>query len=570
MAHCGNSQHASRGAEWGGTLAMEELWHKNAIVYTADVESFADGNGDGIGDFRGLTGKLDYLSGLNVNCIWLQPFFPSPRRDYGYDITDYYNIDARYGTLGEFVEFSQAAGERGIRVILDLVVNHTSVDHPWFQEARRVKQSKYRDWYVWSKQKPANAEQGMVFPGVQKTTWTYDKVAGEYYYHRFYDHQPDLNTGNPAVREEIARIIKTWVQLGVSGFRVDALPFVISSKGPGVTAFGDRPEYIIEMRQVLSWQRGDAVFMAEANVPPEQVPMYFGEGDRIHVIFNFYVNQHLWLALAREQAQPIREAYSALPQIPKYCQWANFLRTHDEQDLGRLSESERQEVFRAFGPKAKMQLYGRGIRRRLAPMLGNNRARLELAHSLMLTLPGTPVLRYGDEIGMGEDLSLHERDAIRTPVQWNGAKNAGFSSAPAERLRLPVLHGGEFGYERVNVAAQQRDPNSLLNWLERMTRLRTRSPEFGSGRSEWLEATEGAVLAHSCGGENSCVFILHNLSGREVKTAVNFGRQIRGLFDVLQNCPYKTSKGERQQFRLKPYGYLWLREGDASENLGPC
>ena len=549
---------------------MEDLWHKNAIVYTIDIESFADADGDGIGDFRGLTGKLDYLSGLNVNCIWLQPFFPSPRRDYGYDISDYYNIDRRYGTLGEFVEFSQAARERGIRVIVDLVVNHTSVDHPWFQEARRDKKSRYRDWYVWSKQKPANANHGMVFPGSQKTTWTYDRKAGEYYYHRFYAHQPDLNTANPAVREEIARIMKTWVQLGVSGFRVDALPFVISSKGPGVMAFGDRPEYIVEMRQVLSWQRGDAVFMAEANLPPDQVAMYFGEGDRVHVIFNFYVNQHLWLALAREQAQPIREAYGVLPQIPKYCQWANFLRTHDEQDLARLSDSEREEVFQAFGPKPDMQLYGRGIRRRLAPMLGNNRERLEMAHSLLLTLPGTPVLRYGDEIGMGDNLSLNDRDAIRTSMQWNDTKNAGFSPVSPGRLVLPVVHRGEFGYERVNVAKQQREPNSFLNWLERMTRLRLRSPEFGSGRCKWLDASDPAVLAHSCSGENSCIYALHNLSKREVKTAVNFGREVRGLFDVLQNCAVKTARGERQQFRLKPYGYLWLREGDGAEDIGPC
>ena len=350
------------------------------------------------------------------------------------------------------MEFSQAARDRGIRIIADLVVNHTSIDHPWFQAARRDPKSKYRNWYVWSKEKPPNAEQGMVFPGVQKTTWTFDETAGEYYYHRFYDHQPDLNTGNPEVRAEIEKIIKTWLQLGVSGFRVDALPFVITTKGPGSTAFGDCPEYLVEMRQVLSWGRGDAVFMAEANLPPDQVPMYFGEGDRVHVIFNFYVNQHLWLALAREQAQPIRDAYAALPQIPKYCQWANFLRTHDELDLGRLSDDERREVFDKFGPEPRMQLYNRGIRRRTAPMLGNDRRRLELAHSLILTLPGTPVLRNGDEIGMGENLDLQERDAIRTPMQWANAKNGGFS--PAERIVLPVISGGEFGYEKVNVAAR--------------------------------------------------------------------------------------------------------------------
>ncbi len=546
---------------------MENLWHKNAIVYTIDLESFADGNGDGVGDFPGLAGKLDYLAGLNVNCIWLQPFFPSPRRDHGYDITDFYNIDSRYGTIGDFVEFTQAARDRGIRVIADLVVNHTSIDHPWFRDARQNSHSKYRDWYVWSRQKPATAEQGMAFPGVQKTTWTFDEVAGEYYYHRFYDHQPDLNTGNPAVRAEIAKIIKSWVQLGVCGFRVNALPFVISTKGPGSTEYGDCPEYLIELRQVLSWQRGDAVFMAEANVPPDQVPMYFGEGDRVHVIFNFFVNQHLWLALARERAQPIRDAYAALPPIPKYSQWANFLRTHDELDLGRLSESERGEVFRAFGPAREMQLYGRGIRRRIAPMLNNNRQRLELAHSLVLTLPGTPVLRYGDEIGMGEDLSLKERDSIRTPMQWAATRNGGFSAAQTERLVLPVIRGGEFGYEKVNVAAQQRDPNSFLNWLERMTRLRMRRPEFGTGSCEWLETSDPAVLANSCTGEKSCVLAIHNLSGRPVDVSVNVTRRLPGWFDLLNNCERHESQDPRQRFQLKPYGYLWLREGTGPESL---
>jgi maltose alpha-D-glucosyltransferase/alpha-amylase len=546
---------------------MEGLWHKNTIVYTIDLQSFADGNGDGIGDFLGLSGKLDYLAGLNVTCIWLQPFFPSPCRDHGYDISDYYSVDPRYGTLGEFVEFSQAAREKGIRIIVDLVVNHTSIDHPWFQEARRDKNSKYRDWYVWSKEKPPNAEQGMVFPGVQKTTWTYDEVAGEYYYHRFYDHQPDLNTGNPAVRSEISRIMRTWLQLGVSGFRVDALPFVITTKGPGSTAFGDCPEYLIEMRQVLSWHRGDAVFMAEANLPPDQVPMYFGEGDRVHVIFNFFVNQHLWLAMAREQAQPIRDAYEALPQIPKYCQWVNFLRTHDELDLGRLTDEERADVFRAFGPDPNMQLYNRGIRRRAAPMLGNNRPRLELAHSLMLTLPGSPVLRYGDEIGMGEDLSLNERDSVRTPMQWADAPNGGFSSAPPERLVLPVIEDGEFGYRHVNVAAQQRDPGSFLNWLERMTRLRMRSPEFGDSRCQWLETSDPAVLAHGCEGARSCVFAIHNLSGRELDVRVKLGRKVDGLYDVLNNCDSHVTENGWQRIHLKPYGYSWLREGRGPESL---
>jgi maltose alpha-D-glucosyltransferase/alpha-amylase len=293
--------------------------------------------------------------------------------------------------------------------------------------------------------------------------------------------------------------------------------------------------------------------------------MYFGEGDRVHVIFNFYVNQHLWLALAREQAQPIRAAYAALPQIPKYCQWANFLRTHDELDLGRLSEGERREVFEKFGPEPRMQLYNRGIRRRTAPMLGNDRRRLELAHSLILTLPGIPVLRNGDEIGMGENLELQERDAIRTPMQWSKAKNGGFS--PAEHLVLPVVSGGEYGYEKVNVAAEQRDPESFLNWMERMTRLRLRCPEFGTSRCEWLEASHPAVLAHCCRGEKSSVFAEHNLSGREVETTIKLGRNVEGLFDLLTNCEDPVDGDGRQRVRLGPYGYVWMREGHGLEGM---
>lgn len=546
---------------------MEQPWHKTAIVYTIDVETFADGNGDGIGDFRGLATKLDYLAGLNVTCIWLQPFFPTPNRDHGYDISDYYNVDRRFGTLGDFVEFAQAANNRGIRIIADLVVNHTSIDHSWFQEARRDPKSKYRQYYVWSKEKPPHADEGMVFPGKEKTTWTWDDEAKMYYYHRFYSHQPDLDTGNPAVRDEIDKIMKCWLQLGVSGFRVDALPFVITAKGPGKSGFGDCPEYLVDMRQCLSWHRGDAVFMAEANLPPEQVPIYFGEGDRVHVIFNFYMNQHLFLAMARGDAAPIRDAYAALPRIPKFCQWANFLRSHDELDLGRLQQFERKEVFEAFGPKPEMQLYGRGIRRRLAPMLGNDRRRLELAHSLMLTLPGTPVLRYGDEIGMGEDLSLEERDSIRTPMQWADAKNGGFSSASKNDLVLPVISHGEFGYQRVNVAAQQRDPHSLLNWLERMTRLRLRLPEFGTASCEFLKASEAPILAHRCKLGASSVFALHNLSGNKIKAIVSLGEDVDHVFDVLTNREQSTAKGGDQRFTFEPYGYYWLRSDGGLESL---
>jgi maltose alpha-D-glucosyltransferase / alpha-amylase len=545
---------------------MADLWHKHTVVYCLDVETFADANGDGMGDFAGLTAKLDYLAGLNITCVWLQPFYPSPNRDNGYDITDYYGVDPRLGTLGDFVEFSRQAQERGIRVVIDLVVNHTSIDHPWFQAARRDPHSVYRPYYVWAQDKPADAHQGMVFPGQQETTWTYDDAAQAYYFHRFYAHQPELNIANPAVRREIEKIIGFWLQLGVSGFRVDALPFLIELKGIPGAAGQDPYEYLRELRYHLSWLRGDAVLMAEANLPPEEVPRYFDKGDKMHMVFNFYVNQHLFLALAREDATSIRRAYEALPALPAWCQWANFLRTHDELDLGRLSDAERAEVFRAFGPEPHMQLYGRGLRRRLAPMLGNDRRRLELAHSLLLTLPGTPVLRYGDEIGMGEDLSLAERQSVRTPMQWSNVANAGFSAAPAEQLVLPVITSGEFGYEHVNVETQQCDSQSLLNWLEHAVRERRRCPEFGAGSWQWLEMGHPAVLAHRCWIPGAAVIALHNLASRPLTVTIEVGCEVAALHDLLANRPYTAAASGRHQLELEPYGYRWLREEYAREH----
>ena len=425
---------------------MQGLWHKNAIVYTIDVGVFADGNGDGVGDFLGLAGKLDYLAGLNVNCIWLQPFFVSPRRDHGYDISDYYAIDPRFGTLGDFVEFSQAARERGIRIIVDLVVNHTSIDHPWFQEARSDKRSKYRDWYVWSKEKPANASQGMVFPGVQKTTWTFDRTAGEYYYHRFYKHQPDLNTGNPAVRAEISRIIKAWVQLGVSGFRVDALPFVISTKGPGsdrVRRPSGIPDGPAADALVAAGRRGLHGGGEPAAGPGPDVFRGWRAGAR-HFQFLRQPAPVAGDGAGGGEADPGRVRRAAEdPEVLPVGEFPAHARRTGSGAADRRKNARR--CFAAFGPEPKMQLYNRGIRRRVAPMLGNDRARIEMAHSLMLTLPGTPVLRYGDEIGMGEDLSLNERDSVRTPMQWANAKNGGFSPAKPRKLPLPPIRGGEFG-----------------------------------------------------------------------------------------------------------------------------
>ncbi|RED38817.1 maltose alpha-D-glucosyltransferase/alpha-amylase [Rhodopseudomonas thermotolerans] len=417
---------------------IDDLWYKNGVIYCLSVASYMDANGDGIGDFRGLTRRLDYLNGLGVTAIWLMPFQPSPYRDDGYDISDYYGVDPRYGTLGDFVEFTHGCKQRGMRVIIDLVVNHTSDQHPWFKQARADPDSPYRDWYVWSDRKPAHADQGMVFPGVQKSTWTHDKQAMAWYFHRFYEFQPDLNTANPYVQEEILKIMGFWIQLGVSGFRMDAVPFVIATKGPKVKKPVEQFDMLRTFREFLQWRKGDSIILAEANVRPEDDLHYFGDdGERMQMMFNFHVNQHLFYALAAADTGPLARALVDTKSRPATAQWGLFLRNHDELDLGRLTKAQRQTVFEKFGPDKTMQLYDRGIRRRLAPMLGGDQRRLELAYSLMMTLPGTPVVRYGDEIAMGDDLSLPERRCARTPMQWSTEPHGGFTTS--DKPEVPVI-----------------------------------------------------------------------------------------------------------------------------------
>jgi maltose alpha-D-glucosyltransferase/alpha-amylase len=540
------------------------MWFKDAIIYNIDVETFMDSNGDGIGDFNGLIDRIDHLGNLGVTCVWLQPFFPTPNLDDGYDITDYYNVDPRLGTLGDFAAFAHALRERGIRLILDLVVNHTSDQHPWFKAACADPASPWRHFYIWAEDKPAGADKGMVFPGVQKTTWTWNKQAKAHYFHRFYAHEPDLNIANPAVRHEILRIVGFWTALGVSGFRVDAAPFLIELTGRGGTEDAAMYTFLEEMHAFLSWRCGDAILLAEANVAPDRVGDYFGDGDRMHMLFNFLINQPLFLALARQEAEPLAWAMRSLPTIPAHGQWAQFLRGHDELDLGRLSDSEREEVFRAFAPDPDMQLYGRGIRRRLAPMLGNDRRRIEMAHSLICSLPGTQVIRYGDEIGMGDDLSLKERLAVRTPMQWSDAENAGFSTAPKKRLIRPVIDKGEYAFERVNVQAQIQDPDSLLNRMERLIRIRRSCPEVGSGKAHVLDAGDPGVLAHACIGDGRGLLALHNLADRKCQVQPRFGElSCNRLIDLTGDRRYPPPAGGR--IELGPYGYRWFRmEGAAA------
>ncbi|NLX08127.1 MAG: trehalose synthase [Chloroflexi bacterium] len=544
-------------------MRHRELWYKDAIIYSLDVETFQDSNGDGVGDFEGLIRRLDYLAALNVTCIWLLPFFPSPNRDNGYDVTDYYGVDPRLGSLGDFVEFVHQAHNNGMRVMIDLVVNHTSIDHPWFQAAREGPSSPFYDYYVWSKEKPEDAHEDVVFPGVQESIWTYDRKAKAYYLHHFYDHQPDLNIANQAVRDEIRKIMAFWLKLGVSGFRVDAAPFLIGLRGLDeiVPDNTDPYVYLREFRDFLSWRRGDAIMLAEANVTMDKIPEYFGDGDRLHMLFNFMVNQHLFLALACEEAGPLIEGLRLPPEIPTSGQWANFLRNHDELDLGRLSDEQRAFVFEQFAPQKNMQLYDRGLRRRLAPMLGNDRRRLELANSLLLTLPGTPVLRYGQEIGMGENLELNERDSVRTPMQWSDDPNAGFSIADRSDLFRPVIDEGEYGYQQVNVMKQRRDPDSLLNWTHKALLVRRQCPEFGYGDWYLLEADHPAVLVHRCEWGGGVVVAVHNLSSEKVSTRLDLSdysddERWLGLFS---DHAYDELDGSGAAIELAGYGYRWFR-----------
>ena len=539
---------------------IKDLWYKNAIVYCLSVGTYMDANGDGVGDFQGLMRRLDYLHGLGVTAIWLMPFQTSPGRDDGYDVSDYYGVDSAYGTLGDFVEFTHAAKQRGIRVLIDLVVNHTSDEHHWFQEARRDPNSKYRDWYVWSKTRPANADKGMVFPGVQKSTWSRDSVAKLWYFHRFYDFQPDLNTSNPAVQAEILKIMGFWIQLGVSGFRMDAVPFVISTKGPDVERPVEKYDMLRAFREFLQWRVGDSIILAEANVLPRTNMHYFGDdGDRMQMMFNFQVNQFLFYALASADSRPLAKAMAKTEKRPETAQWGVFLRNHDELDLGRLSEKQRACVFAAFGPDKEHQLYDRGIRRRLAPMLGGDRRRIELAYSLMFTLPGTPVLRYGDELGMGDNLELPERVCCRTPMQWSTEPRGGFTKS--EKPVVPVIAGGPYGFEHVNAAEQRRDPQSLLNWMERIIRMRKEVPEVGWGDFEVLDTGDDAVLALRYDWRNNSVLFLHNFADapREIAFAAGV-RDGNELINLLGPDHSKAHKG-KHRVCLEAYGYRWYRVG---------
>jgi trehalose synthase len=539
--------------------ATSDLWWKNAVIYCVDVELFKDGDGDGTGDFAGLTDRVDYLAGLGVTCVWLMPFYPTPNRDNGYDIADFYGVDPRLGSLGDAVEFLRTARERGIRVIADLVVNHTSVDHPWFQAARADRGSPYRDFYVWADEPPDDGPKDLVFPGQETSNWELDERAGQWYLHRFYKSMPDLNIANPRVRDEIHKVIGFWLELGLSGFRVDAAPFLIEHTGVEEAELGDGHEYLRDLRAFLARRRGDAILLAEANLPPADMRRFFGDedGDEMHMLFNFLANQRLFLSLVRQQAAPLAETLAELPPVPKANQWANFVKNHDELTLDKLSEAEREEVFAALAPAEDMRIYGRGIRRRVPPMLGGDRRRLELVYSLLFALPGTPVLLYGEELGMGDDPTVEGRGSVRVAMQWDDGEGCGFTPA---RPRVPVVEGGDFGCRRVNVADQRHDPGSLLNWMERLIRRRKETPELGWGAFRVLPAGDPAVLAVRCDWRGSAVLTVHNFADRPAKADLDLGGDPgAGLLELLADQPYQRLDTADGGVPVDGYGYRWFR-----------
>ncbi|HEV7379510.1 MAG TPA: alpha-amylase family protein [Dyadobacter sp.] len=535
----------------------ENYWYKNAFIYNLEIGVFQDSDGDGRGDINGLIQRLDYLQMLGVDVIWLAPFQPTPGKDDGYDVADYYTVDPKLGTLGDFAELMHQTKKRGMRVIMDLVINHTSSSHPWFVNARSAKDSKYRDWYIWSEKKPADAEKGMVFPGVQKAVWSLDSVTNQYYYHRFYDFQPDLNFANADVMQEIQRVIGFWLNQGIAGFRLDAVPFIIEVPKSG----SEKPQldfsFLMDLRQFIQSRSADAAILGEANVDPKENPDYFGKnGEGIQMMFNFYANQYLFYGLATSDIKPLKGALQLTSQKPASSQWANFLRNHDEIDLGRLTTKQRQQVYDQFGPDTSMQLYERGIRRRLAPMLKNNPEHIEMAYSLLFSLPGAAVIRYGEELGMGDDLSLKERIAVRTPMQWNTSKNAGFTTA--DTAFRPVISDTEYGFHTLNIEQQWRDDKSLLRSIAEMVRVRKSCPEIGLGEFRVLKSNVENVLIAEYSYKGKRLITVHNFSDKPA--SLNFEMKNAGkLNDLWDKSQDKTVTNGNVKLEMAAYGYNWYR-----------
>jgi maltose alpha-D-glucosyltransferase/alpha-amylase len=537
----------------------DPCWYKDAVFYQLHVKSFADSNGDGIGDFLGLTSKLDHLVLLGVDCLWLQPMYPSPFRDDGYDISDYTSIHPSYGTLEDFKDFLNKAHERGLRVIIELVVNHTSDQHAWFQEARSSPDNPRRDWYVWSDTDDRYRGVRIIFLDTELSNWAWDPVSKAYYWHRFFSHQPDLNYDNPAVREEIWKVMKFWLDLGVDGFRVDAVPYLVEREGTSCENLPETHAVLRELRARVDAHFKDKVLLAEANMWPEDVRPYFGDGDEFHMSFHFPIMPRMFMALRLEDRKPLIDIIERTPSIPESCQWGLFLRNHDELTLEMVSDVERQYMWDEYAkdPQARINL---GIRRRLATLMDGDRRRIELMSGLLMSLPGSPILYYGDEIGMGDNVYLGDRNSVRTPMQWSGGVNAGFSTADPERLWLPLISNAVYGYQAVNVESQQRNPTSLLNWTRRLIELRRSTHVFGRGSIEFLKPDNHRVLAFTRTLGRETIFVVSNLAGTAQAVELDLSRLAGAIpIEMFGHSVFPRIGRDPYVMMMGPYNFYWFR-----------
>ena len=539
--------------------SQDSLWYKDAVIYQAHVRAFYDSSGDGNGDFRGLAQKLDYLQELGVNAMWLMPFFPSPLRDDGYDISDYRSVHPNYGTLDDFKIFLNAAHQRNIRVIIEMVLNHTSDQHPWFQESRSSRDNPRRDWYVWSDEDTRYKGTRIIFVDTELSNWAWDPVSKQYYWHRFFSHQPDLNWDNPQVREEMWSVMKFWLDMGVDAFRLDAVPYLVEREGTNCENLPETHAVVKDLRARLDREYPGRMLLAEANQWPSDLCAYFGKGDEFHMAFHFPMMPRMFMALKLEDRKPLTEILRQTPEIPDICQWCLFLRNHDELTLEMVTDMERDYMYDEYAKEKAMRL-NLGIRRRLAPLLENDRRRIELMNGMLMSLPGTPIIYYGDEIGMGDNVNLGDRNGVRTPMQWDGSWNGGFSSADPEMLYSPLMLNPVYGYPAVNVYSQKRTDHSLLSWMKRLIKVRKSTPVFGRGSIEFLYPANHRVLAYVRKLGNETILAVNNLSSAAQAVELDlkayrgnilvemFGRNI---FPRIGELPYLLT--------LAPYQFFWFK-----------
>jgi maltose alpha-D-glucosyltransferase/alpha-amylase len=537
----------------------DERWFQRAVFYEVSVRSFFDANGDGTGDLQGLIEKLDYISWLGIDCLWLLPFYSSPLRDGGYDIADFFTILPEYGKLGDAVRLMEEAHKRGIRIITDLVVNHTSDQHPWFQESRQSRDNPRADWYVWSDTDQTYPDARIIFTDTERSNWAWDPNRQQYYWHRFFSHQPDLNYDNPEVQEAMMGILRFWLNLGLDGFRLDAVPYLFEREGSNCENLPETHAFLKRVRKEVDAGYPGRVLLAEANQWPSDVVEYFGDGDECHMCFNFPLMPRMFMALRRAQRHPITEILAQTPEVPDGCQWGIFLRNHDELTLEMVTDEERDYMWNEYAKDPRMKL-NIGIRRRLAPLVENDRRVMELFHAMLFSLPGSPILYYGDEIGMGDNVFLGDRDGVRTPMQWSPDRNAGFSRADFAQLYSAPLMDPVYGYQALNVEGELRDPSSLLHWLQRMLQVRKRHPLFGIGSFEVLSAENPSVLAYVREWEGDTVLCVNNLSRFAQPVELSLQRfEGRTPIELLGRVPFPRIGELPYLLTLGPYGFYWFQ-----------